>query len=201
MSALFTNLVSDLPRLVALVIALLATLIAIAAYWRRQRPSAYAGMQRRVDVPVPAIVYRDTPTVRVADSQRIDRLRKLVRLAPGEHADLLENLADAAAIGVSPRFRITLKRVVRMDDGTAVAHIAVDFGGAAVSCGPLVEEIGFNEFVLPRAARDEPRNCVFHYQENGDALSFMRIKLRGVDMDQDIAELDVMQVSGHWPAT
>ena len=62
-----------------------------------------------------------------------------------------------------------------------MAHIAVEFGGAAVSCGPLVEEVAFNEFVLPRASRDEPRNSVYHYTESGDALEFMRIKLRAVD--------------------
>lgn len=200
MSSLVTSLVSDIPRLVGLVIALSAAVIAIAAYFRRHRPSAYAGAQRTA-VPVPRpIVYRDAPTVRVADSRRIDRLRKVVRLNPGEYVDILENVADPRAIGSTPRFRITLKRVVRADDGTTLAHIAVDFGGTAVSCGPLVEEIAFNEFVIPRASRDEPRNCVFHFQENGDSLEFMRIKLRGVDMDADIAEIDVMQASGHWPS-
>ncbi|HEY5808902.1 MAG TPA: hypothetical protein VIT67_13085 [Povalibacter sp.] len=200
MPDLVTELTSDLPRLVGLTIALVAALVAVTAYWRRHRPSAYVGMSRRNDTPPRAITYRDTPTVRVSDSQRIDRLRKIVRLNPGQHVDLLENVADPAVIGGAPRFRISLKRVVRMDDGTALAHIAVDFGGAAVSCGPLVEEIAFNEFVLPRASRDEPRNCVFHYQENGDSLSFMRLKLRGVDMDADVAEIDVMQVEGQWPA-
>lgn len=201
MPEVLTDLTSDLPRLVGLAIALVAALVAVTAYWKRQRPSAYVGMNRRNPTPPRAITYRDTPTVRVSDSQRIDRLRKVVRLKPGEHVDLLENIADPAAIGGAPRFRISLRRVVRVDDGTTLAQIGVDFGGAAVSCGPLVEEIAFNEFVLPRAARDEPRNCVFHYQENGDSLSFMRIKLRGVDMDDDVAEIDVMQVEGQWPAS
>lgn len=195
MAPIATTLAPDLPQLLALAIAVTAALIAIGAYWRRQRPSALAGMQRQpVSAKPEGIVYRDAPTVRVVDSQRVDRLRKVVRLAAGAHVDVLET-----RIGMTPRFRITLKRIVRLDD-TAVAHILVDFGGTAVSCGPLVEEIAFNEFVLPRAARDEPRNSVFHYQENGDSLDFMRIKLRGIDMDADIAEIDVMQVSGHWPA-
>lgn len=189
------TLLADLPRLVALAISVTAALIAIGAYLRR-RPSAFAGVQRRA-APAPrpeGIIYRDAPTVRVVDSQRVDRLRKVVRLAPGKFVDILES-----RVGMTPRFRITLKRIVRLEEAT-VAHIVVDFGGTAVSCGPLVEEIAFNEFVLPRAARDEPRNCVFHYQESGDTLDFMRIKLRGVDTDADIAEIDVLQVSGHWPA-
>jgi hypothetical protein len=173
-------------------------LVALGAYLRRERPSS-------ASAPTPAeprpkgIVYRDTPTVRLVDRQRIDRLRKVVRLAPGDFIDVLENPTDTH-LQLGPRFRITLKRIVRLEDGTALAQIAVEFGGVAVSCGPLVEETAFNEFVLPRASRDESRNCVFHYHERGDVLDFMRIKLRGVDMDQDVAEIDVMQVSGHWPS-
>lgn len=190
-----TSLLPDLPQLLALAIAFTAALIALGAYWR-QRPSALAGMDRQRSTRAQEnIIYRDVPTVRVVDSQRVDRLRKVARLTPGAHVDVLET-----RVGMTPRFRITLRRIVRFDD-TAVAHIVVDFGGTAVSCGPLVEEIAFNEFVLPRAARDEPRNCVFHYQERGDSLDFMRIKLRGIGLDADIAEIDVMQVSGHWPAT
>lgn len=191
-----TTIVIDFPQLLALAIAVAAALIAVVAYWRQQRTSALAGMHRQaISAKREGIVYRDAPTVRVVDSQRVDRLRKVVRLAAGAHVDILET-----RVGMTPRFRITLKRIVRIDD-TAVAHITVDFGGTAVSCGPLVEEIAFNEFVLPRAARDESRNSVFHYQETGNSLDFMRVKLRGIDMDIDIAEIDVMQVSGHWPGT
>ncbi|HMN46208.1 MAG TPA: hypothetical protein PKE27_16640 [Povalibacter sp.] len=198
MSALLASLLSDIPRLTGLAIALLAALVALAAYWRRERPSAYAGMHR-ANVPVPrAAAHRDSPTVKVPAPQRMDRLRRIYRLAPGDHVDVAEN---HPVPGVTvPRFRIFLKGVLRLDDGSVAAHIRVDFGGSAVSCGPLVEETAFNEFVLPRAARDEARNCVFHYQEHGDSLDFMRIKLRGLDMDADIAEIDVLQVSERWPA-
>jgi hypothetical protein len=195
----FDILLQDIPRLVGFLIAVSATLVAVAAYLRRDRaPAALA--QPSAERRPKGIVYHDAPTIRMVDSQRIDRLRKVVRLAPGEHVDVLDT-PQGRALELTPRFRVTLKRIVRMDDGTALAQVAVDFGGVAVSCGPLVEETAFNEFVLPRATRDEPRNSVFHYHESGDALDFMRIKLRGVDMDQDIAEIDVMQVSGHWPAT
>ena len=199
MDSLFTALASDIPRLAGLTIAVSAAIAAVVAYSRRHRPSAHSGMNR-VSAAIPrAALYRDTPTIRVPASQRIDRLRKIVRLLPGEHVDILENPAGAPIV-TPPRFRITLKSVIRLDDGSVAAHITVGFGGAAVSCGPLVEETGFNEFVLPRAARDEPRNCVFHYQHRDDSFDFMRIKLRGLDMDADIAELDVLQMSEHWPA-
>jgi hypothetical protein len=182
----YTNMFS----LLSLTVAIAAAFVAAGMYWRRQHGSVEPAVRA---APVGKIVYRDAPTVRVVDSQRVDRLRKLARLEAGEFIDVVETRA-----GLPPRFRVTLKRIVEVEGG-AVAHIGVEFGGAAVSCGPLVEEISFNQFVLPRATRDEPRNCVFHYQESGDALDFMRIKLRTVDAAAGWAELDIMQVSGHWP--
>src|SRR5678810_168614 len=88
-------------------------------------------------------IYHEAPTVRVSDSHRVDRRRKIVRLAAGEHIDILETPE-----GLDARFRITLKSVVRMADS---AHLAIAFGGTRVSCGPLVQEKGINEFIVPRA--------------------------------------------------
>ena len=180
----------NLFSLLSLAVAITAALIAAGSYWRRHHRPTIAAPQAAPG----KIVYRDAPTTRVADSQRVDRLRKVLRLTPGESVDIVEPRA-----GLPPRFRIRLKRIVDCEGG-AVAHIAVDFGGAAVSCGPLVEEVAFNQFALPRASRDEPRNSVYHYTESGDALEFMRIKLRAVDAAANWAEIDVLQVAGHWPS-
>jgi hypothetical protein len=182
---------ANMFSLLSFTVAIAAALVAGGMYLRGR----HASVQPATRAPAGRIVYRDAPTVRVVDSQRVDRLRKLARLEPGEYIDVVETRA-----GLPPRFRVTLKRIADVEGG-AVAHISVDFGGAAVSCGPLVEEIAFNQFVLPRASRDEPRNCVFHYHESGDALDFMRIKLRTIDAVANWAELDIMQVSGHWPAS
>lgn len=193
-----TPSISYLPglQLLCLAVAVTAGLIAAASYWRRHRPTtnhgALASMAARMQGK---ITYHDAPTVRVVDSQRVDRVRKIARLKPGEFLDALETRA-----GLPPRLRITLKGLAVCDQDP-LAHVAVEFGGTAVSCGPLVQEIGFNEYVLARANRDEPRNTIFHYQESGGALSFMRIKLRAIDVAAGWAEIDVMQVSGHWPAT
>lgn len=180
----------DTVQMLALAIAFAAGLIAAAAYWR-QRSSLIA--VNRQGVAQATIIYNDTPTVRVVDSQRVDRLRKVVQLTSGAHVDILEPQPSA-----EPRFRITLKSVMERAEVPA-AHIAVEFRGTALSCGPLVEEIAHNEFVLPRALRDEPRSSVFHYHERGDALDFMRIKVRSIDPKAKTAEIDVMQVEGHWP--
>lgn len=168
----------------------MAALIAGAMYWRRQHlPAATA----RAPVRPAPIVYRDSPTVRVADSQRVDRKRKVVKLRTGEAVDVLPGV-----VGLPPRFRIRCKNIVDGSDLEA-AHIVVEFSGAQLSCGPLVHETGFNEFVIPRATRDEHRSSVFYYNERGESLEFMRIKLKTADLAGGQIELDVMQLHGHWP--
>lgn len=183
---------AQLPLLLWLATAVTGGLVVAVTYLHRQRAAAALAVQRAAAIAPGKIIYSDAPTVRVAESQRVDRRRKIVRLAAGEHVDILET-----PDGMEPRFRITLKSVVRMADA---AHIAVAFGGTRVSCGPLVQEQSTNEFVVPRALGDESRSSVFHYFEKGSALDFMRIKVRSLDAAAGTAELDVMQIAAHWPA-
>ena len=186
-----TSLLSaQLPLLLCLAVAVTGGLVA-AVFLRRQRAAHAIATQRGAAPAAGKIIYNDAPTVRVADSQRVDRRRKIVRLTAGEHVDILETPQ-----GMEPRFRITLKSVVRMADS---AHITVAFGGTRVSCGPLVQEQSTNEFIVPRALRDESRSSVFHYYEKGSSLDFMRIKVRSLDAAAGTAELDVMQIAAHWP--
>lgn len=190
-----TSFIIDIARLLCLLLAVSCAVVAAASYVRRQRaPALTIERKPSESAPPTGIIYNDAPTVRVVDSQRVDRLRKVVRMRPGEFVDVLETRLSS-----TPRFRVTLKGLTSLRDGDA-AHVMVEFGGTAVSCGPLVQEVAFNEFVVPRAARDEPRSSVFHYHEHGDTLDFMRIKLRSVDAQAGFAELDMMQVSGRWPA-
>jgi len=187
-----SNLLLDLPKLLCLVIALVGGAFAATTWWRRHRPSAIAGAQRGANPG--KIIYQDAPTVRVVDSQRVDRIRKIVRLAVNESVDILESRGSPV-----PRFRVTLKEV--MKDATPAVRLVVEYGGTPLSCGPLVKELGHNEFLLPRVAREEHRSAILYFHERGDALDFMRIKLRGVDTATNVAEIDVMQVSGNWPAS
>lgn len=181
----------QLPLLLCLAFAVTGGLIAALYVHRHRAAAAELGAQRAAGL-AGKIIYSDAPTVRVSDSQRVDRRRKIVRLSAGEHIDILET-----PDGMEPRFRITLKSVVRMADS---AHIAIVFGGTRVSCGPLVQEQSTNEFIVPRALREESRSSVFHYFENGSSLDFMRIKVRSLDAAAGTAELDVMQIAAHWPA-
>lgn len=185
------SLLADLPKLLCLVIALVGVTLAASAWWRRHRATAIANIQRNARM-AGGIVYQDVPTVRVIDSQRVDRIRKLVRLAAGEQIDILETHT-----GPIPRFRLTLKE---LDVDTPSARLLVEYGGTTLSCGPAVKELCSNDFILPRVARDDPRSSILYFHERGDALDFMRIKLRSVDPVAKTAEIDVMQVSGNWPA-
>lgn len=174
-----------------LAVGLVTAFIVAAVYWRRQH--APASPVRASAVPGP-LIYRDAPTVRVNDSQRVDRARKLLSMKTGESVDVL-----APAAGLPPRFRITLRNIVAGSDAEA-AHLLVEFGGTQLSCGPLVHETAPNEFVLPRASRDEHRSSIFYYHERGDSLELMRIKLKSADARSGRVELDVMQLHGHFPS-
>jgi hypothetical protein len=181
---------SDLGRLLGFSVALAGALIALTLY-RRSRPTLNA---EHAPAPVAAkIAYRDAPTVRVVDSQHFDRLRRTVRLAKGEQIDILP-----AHPVVGPRFRLALKAIEKLD-ATAAAHLEIAYSGVQVSCGPLAKELGYNEFLVPRASRDESRTAVFHFHESGEALEFMRIKVNEIDAATGSAEFEVMQMRGNWP--
>jgi hypothetical protein len=181
----------DVAQQLWLIVGLLTAFILAALYWRRQHaPVSHA---RAGAAPSP-IIYRDAPTVRVSDSQRVDRNRKLVRVHAGASVDVL-----ATPPGMPTRFRISVKNIVD-DSDLEAAHLIVEFGGTQLSCGPLVHETACNEFVLPRATRDEHRSSIFFYHERGDSLEFMRIKLKSADVSSGLVELDVMQLQGHWPS-
>jgi len=174
-----------------LAVGLVTAFILAAVYWWRQHAPASA---TRTSAAPGAIVYRDAPTVRVNDSQRVDRARRLISVKAGESVDVL-----APAAGLPPRFRIAVKKILAGCD-TDAAHVLIEFGGTQLSCGPLVQETAPNEFVLPRANRDEHRSSIFYYHDRGDSLEFMRIKLRSADAGAGLVELDVMQLNGHWPS-
>lgn len=179
-------------------LALLCFLLAFASVsvgyliYRRSRSATQS------NPPPPAlapIVYRDAPTVRVSDSQHFDRLRKVLNISTGEEVDILH-----AHPVVGPRFRVTLRGIV-MHGASDAAHLSVIFHGQQVSCGPLGRELGYNEFYVPRAARDESRSAIFHYAESDNSLELMRIKVNSIDRVRDSVQIEVMQMRGNWPGS
>lgn len=182
--------ISDLSQLILLTLVLAAALIGFAVY----RRSRGAIQEHIAPAPVVKAAYSDTPTVRVLDSQHFDRLRKTVHLTPGQHADIFPTHPI-----VGPRFRVTL-HALSTHDAADAAHVAVVYAGVQVSCGPLAKEVGYNEFLLPRAGRDESRSAVFHYQESSHTLEFMRVKVSAIDPSTNSVELEVVQMRGRWPS-
>lgn len=179
----------EIPQLIWFAVALGATLIGIGVY-RRWRPSVHTGRARSTGADV---TYSDAPTVRVLDSQHFDRLRKPVHLTPGDHVDILP-----AHPVIGPRFRIILNGI-SVDGSHEAAHITVVYGGLHVSCGPLVKELGYNEFLVPRAGRDEARSSVLYYRESGHSLEFMRLKVNAIERNTRTVEIEVVQMRGRWP--
>ena len=181
----------DYTRLIWLAIVCAVALIGLSVY-RRNRSSLESNEKRST---VGTIVYNDAPTVRVTDSQHFDRLRKVVSLSAGQHTDIVQSHPI-----VGPRFRITFHGLV-MHGASESAHVSVVFHGNQVSCGPLAREVNYNEFYLPRAAREESRSALFYYNESGNALEFMRIKVNDIDTAKKIAEIEAMQMRGNWPGS
>ena len=182
----------DYTRLIWFTIACAVALIGFSVY-RRTRSSLESS--EKPAATVGTIVYNDAPTVRVTDSQHFDRLRKVVRLNAGQHTDIVQ-----AHPIVGPRFRITFHGLV-MHGASESAHVSIVFHGNQVSCGPLAREVNYNEFYLPRAAREESRSALFYYNESGNALEFMRIKVNDIDSANKTAEIEAMQMRGNWPGS
>lgn len=183
-----TELSVDFSYLIFLGVAVVAGFLGASLIMKRTAMTAAAV---KSSAPVGKIVYQDAPTVRVVDSQRVDRLRKVVRLKTGEQADIIDT-----PNGLRPRLRVAIRSI---DSNPEAVHLTVEFGDKSVSCGPAVRELSANEFSMPRAGRDEPRSSVFHYQEMGDALELMRLKIRNIDLIEQSAEVDVLYVNGRWP--
>jgi hypothetical protein len=181
----------DYTRLIWFAIVCAVALIGLSVY-RRNRSSLEPNEK---PATVGSIVYNDAPTVRVTDSQHFDRLRKVVRLSAGQHTDIVQSHPI-----VGPRFRITFHGLV-MHGASESAHVSIVFHGNQVSCGPLAREVNYNEFYLPRAAREESRSALFYYNESGNALEFMRIKVNDIDTEKKTAEIEAMQMRGNWPGS
>jgi hypothetical protein len=180
----------DFTAVIGFVIAFAAIFVGLALY-RRSRASLVATEEPAL--PVGTIVYHEAPTVRVTDSQHFDRLRKVVRLSAGKHADIVQ-----AHPIVGPRFRISLHSIL-LHGVSEAAHVTVVFNGNQVSCGPLAKEVSYNEFYIPRAVREDSRSAVFYYDESGNALEFMRIKVTSIDAAAQTAEIEAMHMRGNWP--
>lgn len=128
--------------------------------------------------------------VNLTDTQRIDQLHKLVSLKSGERADLKE-----LTFGYLPRLQVIFAGVEHAS-GQDFARIKVELGGAAANCGSSVQEVGENEFLVPRSTSGD-QQCLIHYTCNkSDAVSFLQLRVAKFDAVDRSAAIDVMHVRG-----
>jgi hypothetical protein len=177
--------------------------IAAAAFafvtWRTKQRNAQQSIETLAPQPAPLIAKGDAPTVRLGESQRIDRLHKVISLKSGEHDDLLDLTFDGI-----PRLRISLASVeqIAADEkfpkARDCARIHLELSGAIAGCGALVQEVAINQFLVPQATQDEQRSSILHFHGKDDIVNFLRIKVLRLNVEQSTADIDVLHVSGHW---
>jgi len=129
----------------------------------------------------------------LSDTQRIDRLHRIVTLHTGEKADLNE-----LTFGRLTRLQIAFAGIDHQA-GQDFAHIKIELGGPVAGCGSLVQEVAENEFLVPRAAPDDQRYYILHFcGKGGDAVSFLQVKVRQINAVEQSAAIDVLHVRGRW---
>jgi len=134
--------------------------------------------------------WKEKPPVDLTDTQRIDHLHRHILLKAGEHADLKE-----LTFGRLPRLRVSFAGIEH-ESGQEYARIKVELGGATADCGKSVQELGENDFLVPRATHDE-QHCSIHYTcGKSDAVSFLQVKVSKFDALAQSAAIDVLHVRG-----
>jgi hypothetical protein len=178
---------------IVLVVTLLLSYAAFKIHSMRRTKVSPVGAPGRASGE-PGLVYTNAPTVRLTDTQRIDRLHRLVSLKAGEEADLKD-----LTFGRMPQLRVAFTGIEH-ERGQDFAHIKVDLGGAAAGCGADVKELKENHFLVPRALPDDQRSCILYFCGKPDAVSFLQVKVRRLDAVEQCAAIDVLHVRGRWAA-
>lgn len=173
-------------------VALILSGVLIKVFWPKKTP---AGKTRRIkSVGSDGAVKDFMSTMRLSDTQRIDRLHKVVTLTVGQKADLKELTFDRL-----PKLAVTFGGVEQAR-GQDFARIKIELGGASADCGMSVKEVGENDFLVPRSTQDDQR-CLIHYMcGKGDAVSFLQVKVQKIDPVGGSAAIDVLHLRGRQAA-
>jgi len=129
-------------------------------------------------------------TIPLTDTQRIDRLQRVVTLKAGENADLSD-----LTFGRLSKFRIAFAGIEHAK-GQEFAHLKLELGGATAGCGASVEEIGDNDFLVPREMGDDQRSSITYMSGRADAVSYLQVKVKKIDIVEGSAAIDVLHVRG-----
>ncbi len=133
-------------------------------------------------------------TMRLSDTQRIDRLHRVVTLMVGERADFKD-----LSFGRLPKLAVTFDGVEQAR-GQNFAHIKLELGGAAADCGASVKELDENDFLVPSASPDDQRCSIHYVSGKGDAVSFLQVKVQKIDPIERSVAVDVLHLRGRQAA-
>jgi hypothetical protein len=144
--------------------------------------------------PVSAVV-----TSKTADpmSKQMLYLSDIARIKNGEYFILpkLDPHSDSSA-------RITLKEIENSEKSNPRARLHVDLGGAIVLCGPGVEKVATNEFLLPAcagSASDEENFSAFSFFTTfPTAFIFFRVFVSHINVHAGEIEINFVQVRSVW---
>jgi len=163
-------------------------------HWRTQetkRQNEAAAISPVVPNAPKARKWKEKPPVDLTDTQRIDHLHRYVSLKVGEQADLKD-----LTFGRLSTFRVAFAGVEHAS-GQDLAHLKVELGGATADCGNAVQEVGDNDFLVPRAAHGDQQHCSIHYTcGQKDAVSYLQLKVLQLDAAKQSASIDVLHVRG-----
>jgi hypothetical protein len=174
--------------------ALLMLYAFLQFYWRKQAARRLIEVEAlsHVEPNVPkARKWKEKPPVDLTDTQRIDHLHRHLSLKAGEHADLKE-----LTFGRLAKFRVAFAGIEHTA-GRDFAHLKVELGGATADCGKSVQEVGDNDFLVPRAGQGEQQHCSIHYTcGQKDAVSYLQVKVLQLDAAKQSASIEVLHVRG-----
>jgi hypothetical protein len=173
--------------------ALLLLYGVLRIHWRREEAKRQSDAANTTpsepNVPAPH-KWKTRPPVDLTDTQRIDHLHRNISLKVGEHADLKE-----LTFGRLPKFRVAFAGVEH-SSGQDLAHIKIELGGATADCGKSVQELGDNDFLVPRGTQGD-QHCSIHYTcGKTDAVSFLKVNVSQLDAAKQSASIDVLHVRG-----
>lgn len=149
--------------------------------------------------PQPIGVVDTSATSKTAEptSKQMLYMSDIARIKNGEYF-LLPKLDQSSESLV----RITLKEIENSDKDKPRARLYIDLGGAIVACGPCVEKVATNEFLLPACSArpsDEEDYSAFHFFTTfPTAFIFFRVFVSHINVHAGEIEINFVQARSVW---
>ena len=189
MNILDTTLFGLTAWRVCVAAALVLFYIGLRIHWARTaaRETGYAKTQPMTAMASAAANKSD---VGLSDTQRIDQLRRTLTLTAGEQADLKD-----LTFGNLSRLQVRFVGIEQVS-GRELAHVKLDLGGVTADCGSSVQQVGENDFLVPRALPGDQHATIHYMCGKAEAVSFLRVSVPKFNVDAETASVEVLHVRG-----